>query len=198
MTLKDLFTDKSIWGKYGDMDVYNDCIDDMASAWCGTQMTKAGLEHYGDDLLSTEIEIDETCCGCSIECKIDDCPDYSKRWRKIKALFDEAAGYLGVEEYDMWFIDDVEEPPKDDGKETNAGYDILMKLTSKGRGYEEGYVLGFMQKSTGPEWVTWGYSKHPNEEPSYYWGHYFNDADTAKKDLLARMAGMLNNMESMI
>lgn len=115
MTLKDLFTDKTLWAKYGDMDVYNDCIDDWAPAWCGTLMTFEGAEHYGEDLLSTEIEIFESKYCNNIECKINDCLDYSKRWRQIKALFEEAAGYLGCEEYDAWFMDDYdnEEPEPD-------------------------------------------------------------------------------------
>ena len=120
MTLRDLFTDKSIWNQYGDMDVYIDCIDDVASAWCGTLMTEAGLEHYGDDLLGTEISIIEDKNGACIECWINERYDYSKRWRRIKALFDEAAGFLGCEEYDMWFMDDYEletpEPVFDDHK----------------------------------------------------------------------------------
>ena len=120
MTLRDLFTDKTLWAKYGDMDVYNDCIDDMAAAWCGTIMTFEGAEHYDSGykysnygkILDTPIEISAGTYGFDIEVKVDDYPDYSKRWNYISQIFSDAAGYCTEEEYDRWFIDDYdnEEP----------------------------------------------------------------------------------------
>lgn len=201
MTLREILTTET-YSKFGDMDVTNDVIDSMFPAWCGQICTEEGEKEFGE-ILSCPAHIDEgTLYGAPygvIVVKVDG-PNWKRLYNKAEALFDAMCGYCTEEEYDRWFIDDydLEEAPKDDGREENAGYQILQKLTASGSGYEEGYVLGFMQKSTGPEWVTWGYHKRPNEEPSYYWGHYFNDADTAKKDLLNRMAGMLNNMESMI
>lgn len=111
MTLKDLFTDNRIWNKYGDMDVYNDCIDDMANAWCGTLLTKEGIKHFNsildtyEPLLDTEIEIITGRYGFDIEAKIDQCPDYDKRWNAIRYLFECASGYCSCEDYDTWFVE---------------------------------------------------------------------------------------------
>ena len=114
MTLKDLFTDNRIWDTYGDMDVVNDCIDDMANAWCGTLLTKEGIEYFNsildtyEPLLDTEIEISGGRFCFNIEAKIDQCPDYDKRWNAIKYLFECASGYCSCEDYDKWFVDEYD------------------------------------------------------------------------------------------
>ena len=123
MTLRDLFTDKNTWAKYGDMDVYNDCIDEMTAAWCGTLMTFEGAQHYDEcyksengKLLDTPIEIAAGRYCNNIECKIDSYPDYFERWIAIDILFNDAAGYCSESDYDKWFIDDYdnEEAPEPD------------------------------------------------------------------------------------
>ena len=112
MTLRDLFTNQSIWTVYGDMDVVNDCIDDYAPAWCGTLLTDEGQKHFDllldtyEPLLDTEIEVGKNMCGSFVECKINDCPDYDKRWNAIKELLECSAGYCSCEDYDNWFVDD--------------------------------------------------------------------------------------------
>lgn len=114
MRLRDLFTDNRIWDTYGDMDVVNDCIDDMANAWCGTLLTEEGIEYFNsvldtyEPLLDTEIEVGKNMCGSFVECKINDSPDYDKRWNAIKYLFECASGYCSCEDYDKWFVDEYD------------------------------------------------------------------------------------------
>lgn len=108
MTLKELLTDKT-WNEYGDMDVTNDCIDDMTCAWCGTTVTKAGAKHFAE-ALELKAEIDNV-WGCpGIVVKIDHLEGYNRAWKKTKELFEAMAGYCGCEEYDLWFDDGIEDP----------------------------------------------------------------------------------------
>lgn len=111
MTLRDLFTDKSIWNQYGDMDVFNDCIDDYAPAWCGTLLTDKGLEHFGKELDLDDIEVEfyADTYGHTICVHIDKFPDYEEKWEAIRTLFSCAAGYCGCEEYDLWFDENIRE-----------------------------------------------------------------------------------------
>lgn len=108
MTIRDLLTDFSIHNKYGDMDVYNDCIDECAPAWCGNLLTDKGEEHFDaryEGLLDTEIEVGKNMCGSYIDCKINHLDDCEERWDAIAHLFECLCGYCSEDEYDLWFAD---------------------------------------------------------------------------------------------
>lgn len=197
MTLREILTAQT-YEKFGDMDVTNDVIDSMFPAWCGQICTEEGEKEFGE-ILSCPAHIDEgVLYGAPyglIVVNIDG-PNWKRLYNKAEALFDAMCGYCSEEEYDRWFKEYEPEPEPE--PETNVGYAILQKLSTSGSGYEEGFVLGFKKGTYGCEWVTWGYHKRPDEEPSYYWGHYFRDKEAAQKDLLERMSGMLKNLEVMI
>lgn len=116
MTLKDLFSDKNTWAKYGDMDVYSDYVDDTSAAWCGTLLTFAGAEHYEAEykysqygkVLDTPIEIEEGPVLFTITVKTDDYPDFDKRWRYISAMFYDAAGYCNATDWEKYWFDGYE------------------------------------------------------------------------------------------
>ena len=116
MTLRDLFTDRNTWAKYGDMDVYSDYVDDMSAAWCGTLLTFEGAEHYDAEykysqygkILDTPIEIEAGQDCFNITVKTDDYPDFGKRWRYIDQMFYDAAGYCSCTDWDKYWFDDYE------------------------------------------------------------------------------------------
>ena len=97
-TLKDMFTRPEIYEKTGDVDVCDDVFDDYFCAWCGTQLTEAGLEQF-KDLLYLTVEVDRDVAIV----KIDDDPKWETLHRRLRKLFNSAAGYCSEEEYDKWF-----------------------------------------------------------------------------------------------
>lgn len=66
---------------------------------------------------------------------------------------------------------------------SNAGYTIVDSITANGREY----VLG-MNESAPAKYVTW----RRIDENNYTWGHYFNSALEAQKDLLERALETVN------
>lgn len=108
MTIRELMTRPDYYEAYGDMDVFNDCIDEDAPAWCGQCLTDEGVAHYTElyaPLLDTEVEIGQNMYGYFIDVKINDCSDYNKRWRAVCKLFADAAGYCDEDEYEAWFAE---------------------------------------------------------------------------------------------
>lgn len=103
MKLGELLT-QEIYDKYGDMDISNDCIDDMACAWCGNLLTPAGRDKF-KVALELEAEIAPVWGYDGIEVKIDHLKHYGKAWRQVKELFSAMCGYCTEEEYDEWFYD---------------------------------------------------------------------------------------------
>lgn len=102
MKIRDMFT-ASFYEKYGDVDIYNDVTDDMASAFCGMELTAEGREHF-KIVLGVPVEIVSNRYGHDVICKIDDMGDaWEMDWREIAKLFDAAAGYCGVDDYETWF-----------------------------------------------------------------------------------------------
>ena len=70
------------------------------------------------------------------------------------------------------------------GKE-NAGYEIISEKFIEDDKEDVGKVSVVLAKSTGnapDKYVTWEH----NEQSGYYWGHYFNDEEKARKDFLKR------------
>ena len=81
---------------------------------------------------------------------------------------------------------------------TNAGYEIIMEMSDEWNDGANGVALGFMEKSFGPELVTWEWTQFPNEKPSYFWGHYFSDKNKAMKDYYERCAKHFDRMGSFV
>jgi len=66
-------------------------------------------------------------------------------------------------------------------KETNAGYEIIEKL-SVGNSI---FVLGSMDSAYGTKYVTWQ-SNANNDPTNYFWGHYIQSYEDAREDLYKR------------
>lgn len=65
----------------------------------------------------------------------------------------------------------------------NAGYTITDYVSKPFEGDTiEGVVIGRKMTIYGEQFVTWHFTQHPAEEPSYFWGHYFGDIKNAKRD----------------
>ena len=109
MKLKDLLT-KDNYNKYGDMDVYNDCIDEMAPCWCGVTIKDEYLHCYPILELEAEIEPDTWLGGSHyrIMLNINDLPEGKdeKAWEDACELFEDLAGYGDADEY----VERFEEP----------------------------------------------------------------------------------------
>lgn len=64
----------------------------------------------------------------------------------------------------------------------NAGFEIAsMEYAPYGEGVE-GVALGVKEGSFGLEYVTWQFARHPSEDYSFFWGHYFTDERAARID----------------
>lgn len=113
MTLRDILTEEN-YNKYGDMDVYSDCIDDFACCWCGTLLTDYGKDVYVKALdIKAEIRPDNWLGGDShcILVLTDDEEDYEELWDEAKAFFADMAGYIPDDDYRKRFISEAEEEP---------------------------------------------------------------------------------------
>ena len=106
MKLKDILT-AEMYDRYGDMDVYSDCIDDIAPCWCGTLLTEYGKEYYAE-ALEVEADIDEESnfIGWCILTYTDCEEDCEKKWYKVTELFNDMAGCCSEEHYDKCFINE--------------------------------------------------------------------------------------------
>lgn len=67
---------------------------------------------------------------------------------------------------------------------TNAGYEIIASIRIN---ETEEIVLGYMKsKICGDMYVTWDCTYKDN----YFWGHYFNDFEEARNDMILRAAAI--------
>ena len=101
MKLYELLT-KETWEKFGDMDVSNDCIDELAPAWCGTTLTEEGKKQFAS-VLNLEAEIRPVWGYDGISVNIDHLPNYEEVWEEVLDLFNSMAGYINEEEHNEWF-----------------------------------------------------------------------------------------------
>lgn len=114
MKLKDILT-KDNYKTYGDMDVYNDCIDDSAPCWCGTTLTDYGKSVYPALELEAYIKPDNWVeGGYCIMVEINDLPEGEddRMWDETVALFSDMAGYIPEDDYNKRFETDEEEEPE--------------------------------------------------------------------------------------
>lgn len=113
MKLSEILTKKT-YEQYGDMDVANDCIDELAPAWCGNLLTDEGKRHFAR-VLDLDAEIRPVWGYMGIVVLVDHLPNYAEMWEETLDLFNAMCGYCDEEQYDRWFTDDEEEaPPKSD------------------------------------------------------------------------------------
>jgi hypothetical protein len=93
-----------------DIDVYDDVCEELAIAFCGPlKLTPEGEKRFGETL-DYEIELNPHSYGGypAYIIHIDDPEDSVWRHRLELALdlFESAAGYCSVDEYEKWFVDD--------------------------------------------------------------------------------------------
>lgn len=100
MRVRDMFT-TAFADKYGDIDVFDDCVEELAVAFCGPlKLTKQG-EAMFNLVLDDEVEMGD---DCIIVC-IDSYPEgvWQQHLKKLKMLFGCAAGFCSESEYTTWF-----------------------------------------------------------------------------------------------
>lgn len=99
MKVKDLIEMKT------EIDVYDNYTEELAVAYCGTQLTEEGKKKYADVL---EYDI-ESFTGEFAIIKIDDNEPENiieKKLKKAMDMFYGMAGYCSIEKYDKYFIED--------------------------------------------------------------------------------------------
>lgn len=122
MKLRNILTNK-IYNKYGDMDVYNDCIDDFAPTWCGNTLTAYGYECYRYILDNLDADVvPDNYLGNGHHCimvHINDLPSGTdeRMWGKVVDMFYAMAGYIDEDEYDKMFEEPNYDEPKDLGQD---------------------------------------------------------------------------------
>ena len=102
MTVKEFV---ELWadGTHEDIDVYDNVCELLAIAYCGTQLTKAGEEHF-KEVLDYEILVMPVHNIAVIDV---DGPEgvWQKKLKIAKEFFYSAAGYCAETDYDKWFKD---------------------------------------------------------------------------------------------
>lgn len=104
MKVKDMFT-KEFAEQYGDIDVYDDICEELAIAFCGPlELTGQGT-HYFEMVLEDEVNINEDRDLREAMVLIDHLPEgvWQKHLKKLCELFEGAAGFCTVNEYEEWF-----------------------------------------------------------------------------------------------
>lgn len=77
---------------------------------------------------------------------------------------------------------------------TNAGFEIIAEMEipfEDSKDSTEGVVLGHKVKTYHEEWVTWHFTKYPDAERSYFWGHYIINRRDALVDYHERCLNLL-------
>ena len=101
MKVRDMFT-KDFYDLVGDIDVYQDCIDEDGVAFGGVLLTSEGKKHFAK-VMNLEVE-KGFCWGYPcIWVKVDGVPNDIKLAHKVNELFWAAAGYCTEEEWNKWF-----------------------------------------------------------------------------------------------
>ena len=101
MKVADMFTDEW-YDEYGDIDVYQDCIDLDGVAFCGATLTEAGKKHF-ESVLDLEVEKGKCWGYPCIWVKVDGQPDDEMLAEMVMELFWACAGYCTEEEWNKWF-----------------------------------------------------------------------------------------------
>lgn len=101
MKVRDILTQET-WDIWGDMDVANDVTDDLAPCWCGELLTEEGEKKFAK-ALELEAEIRPVWGTPGIVLKIDQYPDWEKKWNRAQRMFTAMAGYCTEEEWNKWF-----------------------------------------------------------------------------------------------
>ena len=105
MKVKDMFTNEW-YDKYGDIDVYQDCLDIDGVAYCGEKLTEEGKKEWGDVLdlgvyINNPPSIDYGYPEAVVE--VDDLPNCEHLAKRVMELFWACAGYCTEDEWDKWF-----------------------------------------------------------------------------------------------
>lgn len=100
MLVKEMFT-KEFYDTYGDIDVYDDTVEELGIAFCGAILTDEGKERF-HSVLDLEVTINDGSYG---EVAIVSLPE--TQWRRalnvLIDLFDGVAGYCSEEDWNKWF-----------------------------------------------------------------------------------------------
>lgn len=102
MKVKDMFT-AEFAETYGDVDVYDNVCEDLGVAYCGTLLTKEGRSHFRS-VLNLEVFLIKDPRYGYYEAVVDiDGDGWERRLKKVKELFEGAAGYISEKDYKKWF-----------------------------------------------------------------------------------------------
>ena len=88
-----------------EVDVYDNYTEELAIAYCGTQLTEAGKKKYAE-VLAFEVEsIHNNIAIIKIDNGTDPEEITEKKLAKAIDMFNSMAGYCSVKKYDKYFID---------------------------------------------------------------------------------------------
>lgn len=102
MRVKDMFT-AGFTETYGDVDVYDNVCEDLGVAYCGALLTKEGRSHFRN-VLNLEVTLTQDPRYGYWEAVVDiDGDGWEGRLKRVKELFEGAAGYISETNYRKWF-----------------------------------------------------------------------------------------------
>ena len=93
-----------------DIDVYDDVCEELGIAFCGPlELTEEGKKHFREALGLEVTFRTGTWCGDIALVHVDDEDEkvWKRRLRKAKELFESAAGYCTVDEFNRWFVEEA-------------------------------------------------------------------------------------------
>lgn len=174
MTLRDILT-KENYVKYGDLDVYNDVTDDMASCWCGTVPTSYGKEVYESSLNAGAYIVDNDETDRYIVVEVDSCgDDWENVWDDVSAMLSDMAGY-GISDEDWSKRFRNEEPPQEeseveiyrDGKAiTLTRGELVRAYYAAEHMFDEAYISGDLIEQYAAD-IKWKDAKRLIRDPEF-------------------------------
>lgn len=91
-------------GEHEDIDVYDNVCEELAIAYCGTQLTEAGKEQF-KEVLEYEIEVDTDPRWAQATVDVDEAEGvWQHKLAQASALFYSMAGYCKDTDWNKWFI----------------------------------------------------------------------------------------------
>lgn len=91
-------------GTHDDIDVYDNVCEELAIAYCGTQLTEAGKEQF-KEVLGYEIDVDTDPRWPQAVIDVDgDEGVWQHKLAQASALFYSIAGYCKDTDWNKWFI----------------------------------------------------------------------------------------------
>lgn len=90
----------------GTIDVYDNYVEELGTAYCGEKLTEAGKEHFAEALELPIDHFDTSVLVIQVDAKGLSEKEVEHRLEIVKDLFESIAGACSATDWDKWFTEE--------------------------------------------------------------------------------------------